>query len=38
MRQELFEWQETTNDIWRCAPTGVVIFEGKECFPLDNDT
>ena len=38
MQQELFQWQEDTNDIWRCAPSGDLIYEANGCYPLDNDT
>ena len=38
MQQQLLGWLENTNDIWRCGPGELLIYEGKSCYPLDNDT
>ena len=38
MQKQLFEWQEDTNDVWRCAPGQVLVYEAEGCYPLDNNT
>ena len=38
MQKQLFEWQEDTNDVWRCAPGYLLVYEAEGCFPLDNNT
>lgn len=38
MQAELDEWQMNTNDIWRCAPSHLLVYQSDHCYPLDNDT
>ena len=38
LQEQLMQWQEDTNDNWRCAPSGDLIYEGNSCYPLDNNT
>ena len=39
MQEELYQWQKDTNDIWRCGPSGVLVYEADDtCYPLDNNT
>ena len=35
MRQELWAWQQKTNDPWICSPGGVLVEDF--CQPMDND-